>query len=151
MSAAYYVCTTKVDFPAAEAPRVRLSSHRSFGCPARYVCTTKVDFPATEHYGFSTATMRTPAEGVRLYVRKRKSTRVLALRQRRNLHAEGLRFYVTKRKNMTVLAPRNAQTHRGLSATTNKSTKNDGFSTATRRSPAEGCPRKSRDVKKRRF
>ena len=60
MSAAYYVCTTKVDFPATEAPGVpgvlhvcttksRLSSHGSSACPRRTTFVLqKVDFPATE-------------------------------------------------------------------------------------------------------
>ena len=107
-----YVCTTKVDFPATEAPRVRgvlrlyyqsrLSSHGSSACPRRttfvlqksifqprkspayYVCTTQVDKKNAKHYGFRTATTRKPAEGLRLHVKKRKNTTVLAPRQRRN-------------------------------------------------------------------
>ena len=177
VSAAYYVCTTKVDFPATEAPGVRgvlrlyykvdFRPRKLRASPAYYivlqkstfqprklrvsaaycVCTTKVNFPATEHYGFSTATMRKPTEGLRLYVRKHKNTRVLAPRQRRNPQ----RGYVCMSKNAKT--PRfwhraNAETRRGLSAATEKSSKNDGFSTATRRSPAEGCPRTQRNVKK---
>ena len=150
VSAAYYVCTTKVDFPATEAPgasvcttkldfpateapgvpgvlrlcyKSRLSSHGSSGCPRRttsvlqkstfqprklrgrpwrttfvrqnsifqprkspayYVCTTQVEKNMQQHYGFSTATTRKPAEGLRLHVKKRKNTTVLAPRQRRN-------------------------------------------------------------------
>ena len=171
-----YVCTTKVDFPATEAPRgvlrlyykSRLSSHGSSGRPLRttfvlqnsifqprkspayYVCTTQVEKQTQKHYGFSTATTRKPAEGLRLHVKKRKNTRVSAPRQRRKPQ----RGYVCMSKNAKT--PRfwhraNAETRRGLSAATKKSTKNDGFSTATRRSPAEGCPRPQRNVKKRRF
>ena len=160
MSAAYYVCTTKSTFRprklrASPAYYIVLQKStfqpRKLRVSAAYcVCTTKVNFPATEHYGFSTATMRKPAEGLRLYVRKRKNTRVLAPRQRRNPQ----RGYVCMSKNAKT--PRfwhraNAETRRGLSAATEKSSKNDGFSTATRRSPAEGCPRTQRNVKKRRF
>ena len=197
----YYICTTKVDFPATEAPGVpdvlhlyyksrfpateapgvrgvlrlyyksRLSSHGGSACPWRttfvlqnsivqprkssayYVCTTQVEkktHKTQNHYGFSTTTMRKPAEGLRLYVRKCKNTRVLAPRQRRNPQ----RGYVCMSKNAKTRRfwhRANAQTRRGLSAATKKSTKNDGFSTATRRSPAEGCPRMPRNVKKRRF
>ena len=172
-----YVCTTKVDFPATEAPRgvlrlyykSRLSSHGSSGRPLRttfvlqnsifqprkspayYVCTTQVEKQTQKtqkHYGFSTATTRKPAEGLRLHVKKRKNTRVSAPRQRRKPQ----RGYVCMSKNAKT--PRfwhraNAETRRGLSAATKKST--DGFSTATRRSPAEGCPRPQSNVKKRRF
>ena len=136
VSPAHYVCTTKVDFPATEAPGVRsvpllyyksrLSSHGSSGRPRRttcvlqkstfqprkspayYVCTTKAEKNAKtrrfwhrdhaktrrgvtfvcqetqKHDGFGTATTRKPAEGLRLYVKKRKNTTVLAPRQRRN-------------------------------------------------------------------
>ena len=167
--------TTKVDFPATEAPRgvlrlyykSRLSSHGSSGRPLRttfvlqnsifqprkspayYVCTTQVEKQTQKtqkHYGFSTATTRKPAEGLRLHVKKRKNTRVSAPRQRRKPQ----RGYVCMSKNAKT--PRfwhraNAETRRGLSAATKKSTKNDGFSTATRRSPAEGCPRPQRNVK----
>ena len=209
-SAAYYVCTQKVDFPATEAPRARgvlrlyyksrLSSHGSSGCPRRTIrlcyksrlsshgssaCprrTTfvlqKVDFPATEapcvrgvlrlyyksrfsshgsprrttsvlhkstkktqkNYGFRTASTRKPAEGLRLHVKKRKNTTVLAPLQRRNPQ----RGYVCMSQNAKTRLfwhRANAETRRGLSAATQKSTKNDGFSTATRRLPAEGCPR----------
>ena len=42
VSAVYYVCTTKIDFPATEAPGASV---------AYYICTTKLDFPATEAPG----------------------------------------------------------------------------------------------------
>ena len=173
-----YVCTTKVDFPATEAPRVRgvlrlyyksrLSSHGSSACPRRTtfvlqksifqprkspaycVCTTQVDKKNAKHYGFRTATTRKPAEGLRLHVKKRKNTMVLAPRQRRNPQ----RGYVCMSQNAKTRRfwhCANAETRRGLSAATKKSTKHDGFSTATRRLPAEGCPRTQRNVKKRRF
>ena len=175
------VCTTKVDIPATEAPRVRgvlrlyyknrLSSHGSSGRPLRttfvlqnsifqprkstayYVCTTQVEKQmqkTQKHYGFSTATTRKPAEGLRLHVKKRKNTRVLAPRQRRNPQ-RGYVCLSKKAKTRWFWHRANAETRRGLSAATEKSSKNDGFSTATRRSPAEGCPRTQRNVKKRRF
>ena len=213
VSAAYYVCTTKVDFPATEAPgasvcattldfpateapgvpgvlrlyyKSRLSSHGSSGCPRRttsvlqkstfqprklrgrpwrttfvrqnsifqprkspayYVCTTQVEKNTQQHYGFSTATTRKPAEGLRLHVKKRKNTTVLAPRQRRNPQ----RGYVCMSGNAKTRRfwhCANAETRRGCPRARKKSTKHDGFSTATRRSAAEGCPRKSRNVKK---
>ena len=127
--------------------------------PAYYVCTTKLDFPATEVPGVlrlyytsrkTNAKNAKTLEGLRLHVKKCKNTRVSAPRQRRKPQ----RGYVCMSKNAKT--PRfwhraNAETRRGLSAATKKSTKNDGFSTATRRSPAEGCPRPQRNVKKRRF
>ena len=139
-SPAYYVCTTKLDFPATEVP----------GVLRLYYTVEKQTQKTQKHYGFSTATTRKPAEGLRLHVKKRKNTRVSAPRQRRKPQ----RGYVCMSKNAKT--PRfwhraNAETRRGLSAATKKSTKNDGFSTATRRSPAEGCPRPQRNVKKRRF
>ena len=158
---AYYVCTTKS----------RLSSHGSSACPRRttfvlqkstfqprklrvspayYVCTTQVDKKTQKHYGFRAATTRKPAEGLRLHVKKRKNTMVLAPRQRRNPQ----RGYVCMSQNAKTRRfwhCANAETRRGLSAATKKSTKHDGFSTATRRLPAEGCPRTQRNVKKRRF
>ena len=158
VSAAYYVCTTKS----------RLSSHGSSACPRRttfvlqksivqprkspayYVCTTQVDKKTQKHYGFRAATTRKPAEGLRLHVKKRKSTMVLAPRQRRNPQ----RGYVCMSQNAKTRLfwhCANAETRRGLSAATKKSTKHDGFSAATRRLPAEGCPRTQRNIKKRRF
>ena len=106
VSAAYYVCTTKVYFPATEAPGVpgvlrlyyktRLSSHGSSACPyyksrlwhrdhaetrrgVTFVCQKR-----QKHDGFGTAPTPKPAEGLRLYVKKGKNTMVLAPRQRRN-------------------------------------------------------------------
>ena len=164
-SPAYYICTTKVDFPATEAPGVRgvLLQKSTFQprklrvSPAYYVCTTKLDFPATEaprvrttKVDFGTATTPKPAEGLRSYVKKRKNTRVLALRQRRNPQ-RGYVCMSKKAKTRWFWHRANAETGRGLSAPTKKSSKNDGFSTATRRLPAEGCPRSERNVKKRRF
>ena len=159
-SAAYYVCATKVDFPATEAPGVhgvlnlyyknRLSSHGSSGRPRRttfalqqstfqprkspayYVCTTKVEKKTQKHYGFSNATMRTPAEGLRLYVKKRKKHDGFGTATTRK-PAEGLRLYVKKRKNTTVLAPRQRQNPQRVDADTEKKPKNNGFS-------AEGIP-----------
>ena len=52
--------------------------------PAYCVCTTEVEKNTQQHYGFSTATTRKPAEGLRLHVKKRKNTTVLAPRQCRN-------------------------------------------------------------------
>ena len=139
---AYYVCTTKVDFPATEAPGVRarrttfllekstfqprttselqsrLSSHdgsfrgilqlyytsriSGHGSPRR---TTSVLQKTQKHYGFGPATTRKPAEGLRLYVKKRKNTTVL-----RRANAEtrrGATFVCQKtQKHTTVLAPR---------------------------------------------
>ena len=125
-SAAYYVCTTKVDCPATEAPGVRgvlrlyyksrLSSHGSSGRPGVLHLPRKAflcDHKTLKHDGFGAATTRKP--GLRLYVRKRKNTTVLAPRQRRN--------------------PQRVDPH------PQKCAKHDGFSTATRRLPAEGCPR----------
>ena len=171
MSAAYYVCTLKVDFPATEVP-------------AYYVCTTQVDkknaktlrfsrrdhaktrrgvtFACQEtqkHDGFGTAPTPKPAEGLRLYVTKCKNTTVLALRQRRNpqsgfsaatrrLPAEGCPRTQRNVKKRRFWHRDHAETRRGLSADTKKRKKNDGFGTATTPKPAEGCPRKSRNVKK---
>ena len=118
----------------------RLSSHGGSACPWRttfvlqnsifqprkssayYVCTTQVEkktHKTQNHYGFSTTTMRKPAEGLRLYVRKRKNTRVLAPRQRRNPQ----RGYVCMSENAKTRwfwHRANAQTRRGLSAGTKK-------------------------------
>ena len=113
------------------------------GCPRRTTSVlqrraTSVLQKMQKHYSFGRATTRKPAEGLRLYVKKRKNTTVLAPRQRRN-PAEGVTFVCQKK-----------QKHDGFgTAPTPKPA--DGFSTATRRLPAEGCPRKSRNVKKRRF
>ena len=65
MSAAYYFCTTRVDFPAMEAP----------GVPVYYICTRKVDFLATEVPGvlrlyYKRRQRRKNTTG--LYVKKRK-------------------------------------------------------------------------------
>ena len=84
-----------------------------------------------------------------LHVKKRKNTMVLAPRQRRNPQ----RGYVCMSKNAKARRfwhRAKAETRRGLSAATKKSSKH-GFSTATRRLPAEGCPRPERNVKKRRL
>ena len=105
-SPAYYVCTTKVDFPATEAPGVRgvlrlyyktrLSSHGSSACPyyksrlwhrdhaetrrgVTFVCQK-----TQKHEGFGTVPTPQPAEGLRLFVKKGQNTMVLAPRQRRN-------------------------------------------------------------------
>ena len=111
--------------------------------PAYYVCTTKVDIPATEVHGV-----------LRLYYtsrqKKRRNTTVFAPRPRENPQ----RGYVCMSRNAKTRwfwHRANAETRRGLSAATKKSTKHDGFSAATRRLPAEGCPRTQRNVKKRRF
>ena len=122
VSAAYYVCTTKIDFPATEAPGVRgvlrlyykKSTLQPRKSPAYYVCTTRVEKQKTQkHDGFGTATTRKPAEGLRLYVRKRKNTTVLAPRQRR--HPQ--RGYVCMSKNAKTRwfwHRANAETRRGL-------------------------------------
>ena len=77
MSAAYYVCTTKVDFPATEAPGVpgvlrlyyksRLSSHGSSGCPRR---TTSVLQSRLSGHGNSGR----PRHTIRLYYKSRLSS-----------------------------------------------------------------------------
>ena len=238
MSAAYYVCATKVDFPATEAPGVpgvlhvcttksRLSSHGSSVSAAYYVCTTKSrlsshgssgcprrtirlyyksrlsshgsgacprrttfvlqkdDFPATQaprvrgvlrlyyksrfsshgsprrttsvlhkstkktekHYGFRTATTRKPAEGLRLHVKKRKNTTVLAPRQRRNPQ----RGYVCMSRNAKTRRfwhRANAETRRGVTFVCHKTQKHDGFGTAPTPKPAEGCLRPRKKVQK---
>ena len=140
MSAAYYVCTTKVDFPATVAP----------GVPG--VLATEVPGVLRLYYKsrkkrqntFSTATTRKPAEGLRLYVKKRKNTTFQKTRR-------GVAFVCQKRKNTTVLAPRQRRNPQRVVARTKRCAKNDGYSAATRRLPAEGCPRTEPNVKKRRF
>ena len=128
VSAAYYVCTTK------SRHKSRFSSH---GSPRRATSVLHKSTKTTQkHYGFRTASTRKPAEGLRLHVKKRKNTTVLAPRQRRNPQ----RGYVCMSQNAKTRRfwhRANAETRRGLSAATEKSTKNDGFSTATRRLPAE--------------
>ena len=152
MSPAYYICLqsrlSSHDGSSGRPRRTTFLLHKSTfqprKSPAHYLCTTE----NAKHYGFGPATTRKPAEGLRLYVKKRKSTTVLAPRQRRNPQ----RGYVCMSKNAKTRRcwhRANAEIRRGLSAPTEKSTKNDGVSTATRR--LEGCPRAERNAKKRRF
>ena len=124
------VCTTKVDFPATEAPRVRgvlrLYYKSRFSSHGSLRRTTSVLHKSTKktqkHYGFRTATTRKPAEGLRLHVKKRKNTMVLAPRQRRN-------------------------PQRGYSTfVCHKMQKHDGFGTAPTPKPAEGCLRPRKKV-----
>ena len=103
VSPAYYICTTKVDFPAAEAPRVRavlrlcyksrLSRHGRSGCPRRTTFVLPyVDFPATE------------APGVPVYYICTRKVDFLATEVPGVLRLCYKRRQ--KRKNTTVLAPR---------------------------------------------
>ena len=176
-SAAYYICTRKVDFPATEAPGVPGVLHLNY----------KVDFPATtEAPGVRGVlqlyyTSRLPSHGS-----PRRTTSVLQKTQNTTVtvsvprpREDPQRGYVCmsrNAKNTTVFAPRQrrnpqrgyvcmskTQKHDGFgTAPTRKPAegclrprkkvqKNDGFSTATRRLLAEGCPRTERNVKKRRF
>ena len=167
MSAAYYVCTTKIDFPARKL-RVSPAYYTSVlqkstfqprklrVSAACYVCTTKVDFPATE---------APRVRGVlRLYYKSRFSSHGSPRRTTSVLHKS-----TKKRKNTTVFAPRprenpqrgyvcmsrnaktrwfwhraNAETRRGVTFVCHKMQKHDGFGTAPTPKPAEGClrPRK---------
>ena len=175
MSAAYYVCTTKVDFPATEAPGVpgvlhvcttksRLSSHGSSGVPGvLYVCATKVDFTATEaervrgvlrlHYKKSTfqpRKLRVSAAYCVYYTsrqKKRKNTTVFAPRARENPQ----RGYVCMSRNAKTRRfwhRANAETRRGVTFVCHKTQKHDGFGTAPTPKPAEGCLRPRKKVPK---
>ena len=132
----------QVDFPATEAPGVPgvlyISIFQPRKSPAYYVCNAKT---------LATRPRENPQRG---YVCMSETQKHDGPRQRRNPQ----RGYVCMSKNAKTRwfwHRANAETRRGLSAPTEKSTKNDGFSTATRRLPAEGCPRTERNVKKRRF
>ena len=134
-SPAYYVCTTQVDKKNAKTLRFSHREHAKTRRGVTFACQE-----TQKHDGFGTAPTPKPAEGLRLYVTKRKNTTVLAPRQRRNPQ----RGYVCMPQNARTRRfwhRANAETRRGLFAATEKSTKNDGFSIATRRLPAEGCPR----------
>ena len=77
-------------------------------------------------------------EALRLYVTKRKNTRVLAPRPR-GIPQRGC---VCMSKNATTrgfLHRDHAETRRGLSAARKKHKKDEGVSTATTPNPAEGC------------
>ena len=146
-----YVCTTKVDFPATEAERVRgvlrLYYKKSTFQPrklrvsaAYYVCTTKVDFPATEVPGV-----------LRLYYtsrpKKRKNTTVFAPRPRENPQ----RGYVCMSRNAKTRRfwhRANAETRRGVTFVCQKRPKHDGFGTAPTPKPTEGCLRPRKKVPK---
>ena len=140
VSAAYYVCTTKVDFPATEAPGVpgvlhlyyksRLSCHGSSGCPRR---TTSV----LQNSTFQPRKLRVSV--------LQKST--LAPRPRRNPQ----RGYVRMSKNAKTRGfwhRANAATRRGVTFVCEKRQKHDGFGTAPTPKPAEGCLRPRKKVPK---
>ena len=100
-----------------------------------------------KHYGFSTATTRKPAEGLRLYVKKRKNKTVLAPRPRENPQ----RGYVCMSRNAKTrrLWHRDhAKTRRGVTFVCQKTQKHDGFGTAPTPKPAEGCLRPRKKVPK---
>ena len=141
MSAAYYVCTTQVEKKRKNttvlAPRPRENPQRGYVCMSGNAKTrgfwhranaetrrgvTFVCQKTQKHDGFGNAPTPKPAEGLRLYVEKRKNT--------------------------TVLAPRQCPNPQRVVCAHEKKYKKRRFSTATRRSPAEGCPRTQRNVKK---
>ena len=87
-----------------------------------------------KHYGFRTATLRKPAEGLRLHVKKRKNTTALAPRQRRNPQ----RGYVCMSQNAKTRRfwhRANAETRRGLSADLKKRKKTTVLAPRPRRNP----------------
>ena len=151
----FYVCTTKVDFPATEAPGVpgvlhfyyktRFSSH---GSPRR---TTSVLHKSTKKRKNTTVFAPRPRENPqRGYGCMSRNAKTRWFWHRANAETRW-RGYVCMSKNAKTRRfwhRANAETRRGLSAPTKTSTKHDGFCTATRRLPAEGCPRPDRNVKK---
>ena len=160
-SPAYYICTTKVDFPATEAPGVRgvlrlyyksrLCSHRSSGCPWRTTSVLqKSTFQPRKLRGRPWRTtfvlqnsIFQPRKSPAYYVcttqveKKRKNTTVLAPRPRENPQ----RGYVCMSKNAKTRRfwhRANAQTRRGVTFVCQKTQKHDGFGTAPTPKPAEG-------------
>ena len=133
---AYYVCTTKVDFPATEAPGVpcvlrlyyktRFSSH---GSPRR---TTSVLHKSKNKR------------------KKRKNTTVLAPRPRENPQ----RGYVCMSRNAKTRGFRhrsNAESRRGVTFVCQKTQKHHGFGTVPTPKPAEGCLQPRKKYQKRRL
>ena len=146
VSAAYYVCTTKVDFPATEVPGVlrlyytsRQKKRKTLRFSHRDHAKTRrgVTFACQEtqkHDGFGTAPTPKPAEGLLLYVTKRKNTTVLAPRQRRNpqrvVCGHGKKY---QKRRFSHRDP--AITRRGLSADLKKSKKTTVLAPRPRRNP----------------
>ena len=149
VSPAYYVCTTKLDFPATEAPRVR-TTKVDFGTVTTNVTRRGVTFvcqKTQKHDGFGTAPTPKPAEGLRSYVKKRNNTMVLAPRQRRNPQ-RGYVCMSKKAKTRWFWHRANAETRRGVTFVCQKRLKHDGFGTAPTPKPAEGCLRPQKKVPK---
>ena len=141
VSGAYYVCTTKVDFAATEAPGVRgvlhlyyksrLSSHGSSG-GVRGVLHLYYKTRFSSH-----GSPRRTTSVLRKSKKKRKNTTVLAPRPRENPQ----RGYVCMSKNAKTRRfwhRANAQTRRGVTFVCQKTQKHDGFGTAPTPKPAEG-------------
>ena len=128
VSAAYYVCTTKIDFPATEAPGASV---------AYYICTTKLDFPAT-------------ASVLHKSKKTRNNTTVLAPRPPENPQ----RGYVCMSRNAKARRfwhRANAETRRGVTFVCQETQKHDGFGTAPTPKPAEGVRAREKKYQTRRF
>ena len=172
-SPAYYVCTTKVDFPATEAPGVRgvlhlyyksrLSSHgrstteEDFENPKErtgprqyYFCCTKDVFSHKENTTVLAPRPRENPQRGCVCVSKNAKTRRFWHRD----HGDPRRGLTRPRKHVQktmVLAPRPRRNPRRVVRAKQETLKNYDFSTATTPKPAEGCPRTARNIKKRWF